>query len=298
MTPGSRQAQGGAPSTKQGGELHLPDGGYMVYDDAGAGRPIVFVHGWGMGAALFEPQRAALGQRFRIITPDLRGHGRSSRLEPGQSLQTLSDDLALLIRHLDLEEAILCGWSLGAMVAWDALLRHSAGRIAGLVIEDMTPRIPGDAAWRLGLLGGHDEAASERAVMAMEQDWAAFCPVFVPRIFARNPTENRHKLIQQTIRQAEKCDPASMALLWRSMVHQDFRPALASLQTPSWVLYGEKSQLYAPTTSSWLEQTMPHAKRISFSSSGHAPHLEEPEAFNQTIESIADALSTTVTSTT
>jgi pimeloyl-[acyl-carrier protein] methyl ester esterase len=304
MAPGSQQAKNSVLSPKEGTELLLADGGCLVYDDVGPcddsgnGRPIVFIHGWAMGAALFAPQRAALGRRFRVITPDLRGHGRSSRLEPGQGLQTLADDLAQLIRQLDLENALLCGWSLGAMVAWDALLRHGAGRIAGLVIEDMTPRIPGDAAWSLGLLGGHDEAASARAITAMEQDWVAFCPVFVPRIFARNHAESRQDLVRRTIRQAEKCDPASMALLWRSMIRQDFRPALASLQTPSWVLYGAQSRLYAPATSGWLEETIPHAKRISFANSGHAPHMEEPEAFNRIIESIADTLSTTVTSTT
>lgn len=268
-------------------ELRLTDGATLVHGDAGTGRPILFLHGWAMNGASFDAQTAALADRFRVVTPDLRGHGSSAPLKPGQGLDTLGADVSELIRSLDLNDVILCGWSMGAMVGWHCLAGDVAGRIAGLVVIDMTPRIVSDADWPHGLLTGHDADAARRVAKSVRDDWAGYCSVFVPRIIARGLDRERQPLTDALVRTATGCDPDSMASLWLSMVAQDFRRALASLAVPTLIAYGARSKLYGPGTSTWLARTLQSAGAVEFHESGHAPHLEEPERFNALLADFA-----------
>lgn len=278
-------AKGGRGSMKP--SLQLGDGKRLAYSDAGTGRPLVLLHGWAMSGDLFVPQIEALAGRFRVVVPDLRGHGQSSRLDPADGLSQLADDLEALLYHLDLDDAILCGWSMGAMVAWDHLLRHRGGRIAGLVVIDMSPRVANDEHWTLGTLGGRDEADAVHMMADMRSDWYGFCSRFVPRIFAENADA---ALIGAALAAARANDPASMAQLWGSMIQQDFRASLPRIELPTLIVTGARSQLYSSGTGTWLQGASTRAQRAELAHSGHAPHLEEPARFNRLIQDFSEEL--------
>ncbi|RME62674.1 MAG: alpha/beta hydrolase [Alphaproteobacteria bacterium] len=262
-------------------ELRLSDGGSMAYQDQGTGRPVIFLHGWAMRGGLFAEQAKRLAHAYRCLVPDLRGHGESSPLPSGQGVAALADDIAALIAHLALEGVVLCGWSMGAMVAWSLVERHGGARLAGLAIEDMTPRIPGAPDWAGGLKGGHSIAAARHAATAMRRHWRRSCPRLVSRIFAtgRSPMPSH----QAALAAASVADPESMAALWESLVAQDFRAFLPSLALPTLILFGSQSQLYGPQASAWLAENMPRAKAVAFPDAGHAPHLEEPDRFSHAL---------------
>jgi pimeloyl-ACP methyl ester carboxylesterase len=272
-------------------ELALQHSGRVVYDDIGDGPVLVCLHGWAMQAGLFAAQRELAG-RFRVITPDLRGHGRSTPLPGGQGLALLARDLEALFVHLDLERVILHGWSMGAQVAWHLLGGRCAARVAGLLVEDMSPRITNDAEWQLGLADGYDERTSKRVLADMRADWIAFTDRFVPRIFAPGPTVPPAGLLDVARAAALAADPSSMQALWMSMTAADLRETIRHIALPVLIVHGGSSQLYPAATSRWLESRMPHAQRICFRHSGHAPHLEEPARFNQTITAFAERVET------
>jgi pimeloyl-ACP methyl ester carboxylesterase len=267
--------------------LNFENGGYLKYEDAGSGRPIVLLHGWGMRGEFFREQQAALSSRFRVVVPDLRGHGGSSHLEDGQGLPTLIDDVAELLASLDLSQTILIGWSMGAMVAWGVMQRKEAERVSGLVTIDMVPRLLNDNNWKFGLREGQDAGVFSGAVGRMLADWPGFTRILVPRIFARGHEAQRETLTDWLVRETEKNHPESMAQLWLSMVDQDFREELAHIDVPALVAYGAHSQLYSAEASEWVANKIPNARRVGFANSGHAPHLEEPDLFNREIETFA-----------
>jgi len=103
--------------------------------EPGGGRPdVVLVHGWTVTAdATFAPSYPALSSRYRVIAPDLRGHGRGLPARRGLTLETLADDLAATLDELAVRRAIVVGYSMGGAVA-QLLWRRHPERVAGLVL--------------------------------------------------------------------------------------------------------------------------------------------------------------------
>src|SRR5262245_53559113 len=113
----------------------------LYYKDWGTGKPVIFIHGWSLGADIWEYQMTYLAsQELRCIAYDQRGCGRSSQPGHGYNANTFADDLAALIEQLDLHEVTLVGHSMGAGTTARYLSRHGAGRVVRTVL--LAPTTP------------------------------------------------------------------------------------------------------------------------------------------------------------
>ena len=105
--------------------LETERGVTLHWVEAGARRPVVFVHGWSMSSRSFAWQMEAPAPSHRAIAYDLRGHGRSpcEKLSPeeGHAIEDHARDLSTVIERLELSGAALVGWSMGGQVALEAL---------------------------------------------------------------------------------------------------------------------------------------------------------------------------------
>ena len=264
-------------------DVCLPDGTIMHCRDVGSGPAIVLVHGWAADRRHLQPLQDELSDRFRVIAPDLRIHGETDRGTASLTIDTLADDLHQLLEQEGLKDVVVLGWSMGSLVLWRLIEHYGRDRLAGMIVEDMSPRILNGEGWYLGMSNGLDGAASARAVDAMTRDWAAYASAFAPRMFARDRAASDQDLVGSIVDQLTRRDAEAMAQLWISMTEQDFRSALPSMNLPVLVAYGEQSQAYSPETSRYLVDHLPDASRLGFARSGHAPHLEEPEEFARAV---------------
>ena len=122
--------------------ITLKDGTQIYYKDWGAGQPIVFHHGWPLSADDWDAQMLFfLAQGFRVIAHDRRGHGRSSQTENGNDMDTYVDDVAQLVTHLDLRDAIHVGHSTGGGEVTRYVARAGKGRVAKAALVDAVPPI-------------------------------------------------------------------------------------------------------------------------------------------------------------
>jgi non-heme chloroperoxidase len=113
------------------GTITTSDGTEIFYKDWGSGQPIVFSHGWPLSADDWDNQMLFfLQQGYRVIAHDRRGHGRSTQTSDGHDMDHYADDLAAVVEHLDLHDAIHVGHSTGGGEVAHYLARHGEGRAA------------------------------------------------------------------------------------------------------------------------------------------------------------------------
>jgi non-heme chloroperoxidase len=116
------------------------DGAQIFYKDWGEGRPVVLSHGWPLNSDSWEAQQLFLADAgFRAIAHDRRGHGRSTQTWGGNEMDTYADDLATLIRELDLRDITLVGFSTGGGEVARYVGRHGTGRVAQVVLVSSVP---------------------------------------------------------------------------------------------------------------------------------------------------------------
>ncbi len=261
----------------------LPDGATMSYADTGAGTPILLVHGWAAHGGFFRDLSARLASSHRVLTLTLRGHPGSGQGKSPLTIETLADDIVHFAEALDLKGAVALGWSMGAMALWTAAPKLGP-RLAGLIVEDMAPRLTNDGAWRHGLTGDYaaeDIAATLREIKA---DWPSYVARFAPRMFAPGVKEKSPDLIDWASAEMANANAPAMASLWASMAEQDFRAALTRIAQPMLVISGGDSQVYPDGATAFIAHTAPNATRVVIPGAGHVPHLEAPDAFFNQIE--------------
>jgi non-heme chloroperoxidase len=120
--------------------LTTRDNESLYYKDWGSGTPVVFSHGWPLTADAWEAQMFFLASNgCRCIAHDRRGHGRSSQPWHGNDMDTYADDLAELLKALDLRDAVLVGHSTGGGEVARYIGRHGTERVAKAVLVGAVP---------------------------------------------------------------------------------------------------------------------------------------------------------------
>jgi non-heme chloroperoxidase len=162
-----------APMRKTSGQavIKKSERADLFLRDWGAGRPVVFVHGWAVNSDVWQYQMMALSGKARCIAYDKRGHGRSNDPSGGYHYDSLADDLSSVIDELDLRDVVLVGHSMGPAEIVRYLSRHGTSRISRLVLISSalpfilkTPDNP----------DGIDKAAFEERRKQWTQDMPAF----------------------------------------------------------------------------------------------------------------------------
>ena len=154
----------------------------------------------------------------------------------------------------------------------------------------MVPRVLNDDGWQHGLRAGTHLYDVDIDLTKMRDDWLAFTRAYVPMVFASGMAIERRELIDEMLDLVADNDLESMTNLWHALVHADFVETVQTLDVPTLITYGTRSQIYTEDAAVWMDDHIPNSRRVAFPESGHAPHLEEPQRFNQVLAGFADEL--------
>jgi non-heme chloroperoxidase len=112
----------------------------IFFKDWGSGQPIVFCHGWPLSSDDWDTQMLFfLNHGYRVLAHDRRGHGRSTQTDTGHDMDHYADDLAAVVDHLDLHDAVFIGHSTGGGEVAHYLARHGQERAAKAVLISAVP---------------------------------------------------------------------------------------------------------------------------------------------------------------
>jgi pimeloyl-ACP methyl ester carboxylesterase len=255
--------------------------------DEGKGRPLIFLHGWSCPGVFFDRQVAALKSNTRCIVPDLPGHGKSQNFRP-LTIEASADAVHAYLEEKDLTDAVLCGWSMGALVAYSMIERHGADRISSVVAVDMSPKVLNDPGWSNGTLSGLTAHDNDYFITTIAKDWHRLPGRIARRLFARGHDPEPESFVMAKGEIASS-DPALLSSMWMSLTGLDFRELLRAFPISLHLAAGGKSQLYGPGLHAWYQETVPDFHLTVFENSGHAPHLEEPDKFNGLLRDVIGA---------
>jgi pimeloyl-ACP methyl ester carboxylesterase len=255
--------------------IGISTGATLAVTDVGDGRPLVLLHGVCMSRHFFARNIEELARRHRVVALDFRGHGASPSSEGGHSIAQYAQDVRALLEHLDLRDAVLVGWSMGSIVAWEYQRRYAGDtRLAGVVIVSQGPSDLTQDDWPNGIA---EPLELGTWLQAAQEDFRGFFAEFVPAMFKTPPSEAEQAAMVDAI-----CgiDPNAGTVILADQTLRDLRPAIPGLELPHLLAWGVDEGVIKRASGTWLAEHLPDAELHVFEESGHCPMWEEPERFN------------------
>lgn len=250
----------------------------ISYERAGAGPPLVFVHGAAEDSRIWQPQLAGLADEFTVVAWDEPGAGRSCDLPAGFGLADYADCLAGLIEALALAPAHVAGLSWGGTLAQE-LYRHRPDLVATLILIDSY------AGWKGSLPAEevHSRVAAARQMLAAPA--AQFDPT-LPGLFAGEPPVEFVGLLEQI---AATVRPHSLETQLLLMAEADQRDLLPHIAVPTLLVWGERDVRSPLDVAHQLEQAIPDTTLVVIPDCGHVSNLQAPDEVNAAIRDFCRA---------
>jgi pimeloyl-[acyl-carrier protein] methyl ester esterase len=256
----------------------LADGRRFAWREGGGGPPLVLLHGWAMSSAVFTEALAEFAGDFRVLVPDLRGHGAS---DPGEGylLADLAADLEEWCERLDLRRFSLLGWSLGGQAAL-VLTRRQRERIARLLLVASTPRFCAGDGWEHGLPDTRVRAMARDLRRSYEPTMDGFFALqFAGEALA---PDRQRELAGFAVRDGRLPAPETAIAALETLRREDLRPLLPGIALPVLVQHGTLDRIIPVGAGRFLGAQLPGATCVELSGAGHAPFLSRPqESFRQ-----------------
>jgi pimeloyl-ACP methyl ester carboxylesterase len=246
------------------------NGKEMFYEVQGKGEPLILIHGLGITHEMWGWQVKDLKKDFQVIVYDLPGHGGTENILPEKEIyRGLVDDLKGLMDHLGLEQANLCGLSLGGRVAL-AMAIHEPERVKRLIISSTFDKIQGIGETFTTWLGTRmlKKMTLERIVKTSAKSFF--------------PTPELQKAAQLYSREAMKVQKEAILRLSYAASEVDYSSGLTLINVPTLVFVGEKEKAMIKIARR-IAKAIPHAQLEVIPGVGHIWNLEKPELFSEKV---------------
>ena len=254
------------------------NGATLYYEEHGTGpQALVFAHGLLLSGRMFEAQVQALKQRYRCITFDFRGQGRSEVTASGYDMDTLTEDAAALIRELDAAPCHFVGLSMGGFVGVRLAIRHSE-LIRSLVLLNTSPDPePRENIRRYRMLN----------IMALLFGFGFVAPTVMPILFGQKFLTDPARIPQRQLWR-ERLLKNNRRGIFRAVKGVISREGIADqlhkIKVPTLILAGEQDIAILPAKAKEMQARITGSQLVLIPGAGHSSPIEEPEAVTGAIE--------------
>ena len=254
------------------------------YEDSGNGDPIVLIHGAFVDSRLWDPQFAHLAKRYRAVRYDLRGHGQTGPSDlTTYTIDGFADDLERLILGLGLAKPIVCGMSLGGMIA-QAYAVRSSSKLRALILADTAVSVSltlSDKLQRYVLFPKWAMKVTIRSLSARKFTRFSF---WLARATRSGEWFGRDEATAEYVRNCMlQLSDSEYEKIYDSIYGFGLQP-LGRIRVPTLVLNGEYESKAVFRHTEELKRRVPQVEATIVPGAGHTSNMENPEAFNELVD--------------
>lgn len=266
------------------------DGIKMSYCSYGEGKPIIFLHGWGMEASIFNYQISYFSKDYKVIAPDLRGHGRSDPGEIGISFSIMADDIIYLLDSIN-ESVCMIAWSMASFIAFNIIagvVSKKRELLKSLIIVGGTAKFINS----MDYTGGQSLTKIKWLKKKIVRDYPNGILEFQKGMFCSAEYKNAREF-NEIIALLSSLKLPSTPVAVRTLdllIESDYRRYLSHIDIPVMIIHGREDMVCPLDSAYYLKGHIKGARLKVIADTGHAPFLTKPEEFNKKIEIFLESI--------
>jgi 3-oxoadipate enol-lactonase len=254
----------------------------VFYDVAGDGPPVVLLHPFPLHHEFWLPVSKFLSPRYRLIMPDLRGHGQSGLGNGPATMQKRALDIARVMDAAGVDRAPLIGVSIGGYTIFE-FWRQFPTRGTALVL--CNTKAPADT----------PEARAERFKVADEvrqRGTQQFFEGFLPKVLGETTRRSRPDLVEGALRMMRKMSAEDVAGTQLGLAERpDSIPTLRTINVPTLVITGDEDTMTGLQEAELMKRNIPGAQMKVVAKAGHYSPWEQPEEVGRVLRQFLDSVS-------
>lgn len=253
----------------------------ICFDITGSGPPVVLLHPFPVCREFWLPVAEFLSTRYRLIMPDLRGHGDSGLGHGTATMAKHAGDVARVMTAAGVDRAPIVGVSIGGYVIFE-FWRQSRERVSALVLCN-TKAGADSAEARAGRLQAADEV--------LQKGTEVFFEGMLPRVLAETTRRSRPDLVEGALRMMRKMSPEDVAAAQRGMAERpDSIPTVQTIDVPTLIITGDEDVSTGAPEAEVMKQNIRASQMKVVSKAGHYSPWEQPQEVGRLLRQFLDSL--------
>lgn len=275
---------------QDGGYLEMNDHAKIYYADQGTGQTLLLVHGWTCSSKFWQRNVPKLSENFRVITMDLRGHGNSSKILGGHTINQYAQDVREVIEKLNLQEVVLAGWSMGGPVVLSYYQQFSGDRrLKALGLIDTAPFPFSPADWNGHSLKNYNTEGMNTLFKIYTADPMKFATTFTGNML-RDGRGSGADLSWIPLELTKT--PSWIAIaIYSDFLMSDLAEVLSTIKIPV-IVFAADSDVYKTglKMGKAIADQIPTAVYVPFHDTGHLLFYEQSERFNKILSDFVQGI--------
>jgi pimeloyl-ACP methyl ester carboxylesterase len=262
--------------------IRIPSGDTEIaYDVLGEGPPVILLHPFPAHYEFWLPAARVLVSRYRLVLPDLRGHGESGVGDGPATMEKHATDLMRVLDHAEVGRAAFVGCSIGGYLLFEFWRRNQA-RVSALVL--CNTKAQADTA----------EAKANRlqaAADVMERGTEPFFEAMIPRLIGKTTRETRPDLVASALGMMRRMSPEDVARVQQGMAERpDSVSTLKTINVPTLLVTGDEDILTGPPEAEFMRQNISGSQMKIIPRAGHFSPWEQPEEAGKLLRGFLDSV--------
>ncbi len=255
----------------------------LSYHVTGKGEALVLIHGHPFNHTMWYPQVVEFSDRYKVITPDLRGYGESNLPHPkATKFEDYATDILKLLDFLGIENFHVAGLSMGGQIAMD-VFRQAPERVKSMILADTFAGLDTPEA---------KKARNEGASRLEHEGMDGYANEVIGKMIKADHVSSMPDVAAHVMKMMTNSSPigAATAMRARSARIDYLNEVLPNITLPTLVIVGRQDEFTPVAKAEEMEQQLPDCKLVIIEDAGHMPNLEQPDEFNKAVLDFLDSI--------